>query len=597
MKSHRFLIADLMHRLGWRFPVLIILSALVGLSEGASIILLLPLLNRVGIVTTAAPGVASDLIDKGIAFLGLSGIAAIFILVIAISTAQMLLSISLHWWEVTLATHYQSQRQLELFTAFMRAKWAFIVDHKVGEMTSAIVTECERLGRAFTLCLSLFGSGILILVYVVLAMLIAWQVTLSLIAFAVLAASLMSRFYKKSYALGKNLSPLNAQFLSALGEQLAAVKFIKASAGVDRAITQIEPVLGRLENMSARAIAMPGMMRALLEYVALIGLATILVVTSIGFKVPPSDIIVALALFGRLFPRLTTVQAQLHALNTHVHSLATINSLQSTAQAAAERPDHSRDCLKIDHPSTLTVRSLQVRLGDRVILDDINLTQGIPGLLALVGKSGAGKSSLVHALLGLVEPSAGSIRLGDYNLASTPLGAWRRAIGYVPQETILFHASIRENVTFVNPTASDTEIELAARRAHAHDFIMALPQGYQTIIGDQGVKLSGGQRQRLGIARALLTNPLLLVLDEAMSSLDAVSELEIIRTLDELKKQIGILVVAHRLAAVSSADWIYVFEKGQIAETGTWDDLMLRRGRLYALATAQGVHRAAATAP
>jgi ATP-binding cassette, subfamily C, bacterial len=265
MKSYGLLIADLMKRLGWRFPVLIILTALVGVSEGASIVLLLPLLNRVGIATTATPGVASGLIDKILMLLGVSSTGAIFLLVAAIASAQMIFSVSLNWWDVRLAAHYQSQRQMELFSAFMRAKWAFIVDHKIGEMTSAIVTECERLGRAFTLCLSLFGSGILALVYVALSLFIAWQVTLSLIGFAVLAALLMGRFYRRSYAWGKSLAPLNAQFQSMLGEQLAAAKFIKASAGVDRAITQIEPVLRKLENVSARATAMPGIMRSLLE--------------------------------------------------------------------------------------------------------------------------------------------------------------------------------------------------------------------------------------------------------------------------------------------------------------------------------------------
>jgi ATP-binding cassette subfamily C protein len=329
-------------------------------------------------------------------------------------------------------------------------------------------------------------------------------------------------------------------------------------------------------------------MRSLLEYIALIGLAAILVLASVGFKIAPSDIVVALALFGRLFPRLTTVQAQLHALNTHVHSLGRINSLQTAAEAAAERQDGSRNRLRIAQPSALTVRNLQVRFGDRVVLDDINLTLAIPGLLALVGKSGAGKSSLVHALLGLVEPSAGSIRLGAYELAAAPLGAWRRTIGYVPQDTTLFHASIRDNLTLVNPGASEAEIRTAARRAHALDFINQLQDGFNTVIGDQGVKLSGGQRQRLGIARALLMNPGLLVMDEAMSALDNESEAELLHTLEELREQVGILLVAHRLAAARIADIVCVMDSGSIVESGSWDELIARRGRLYTLATVQG---------
>jgi ATP-binding cassette, subfamily C, bacterial len=592
MKSHARLIADLMDRLRWRFPVLIILTVLVGLTEGASIVLLLPLLNRMGIAPTAATqGAANEFIDKTLALAGASSTSAIFVLIIVIATMQATFAWWLNRWSVWLAFTYQSQRQLELFSAFMRAKWSFFVDRKAGEMTSAIVTECERLGRAFSLCLSLFGSGILTLVYVALSLFVAWQVTLSLVGVAISAALVMSHLYARSYGFGKNLAPFNSQLQSAIGEQLAAAKFIKATAGVDRAIDQIKPFVRQLQEVNALATAMPGTVRVLLEYVALIGLAAILVLASTVFGVSPANVIVALALFGRLFPRIATVQAQLHALNTHVHSLAVIEGLQSAAEKAAERQDGPSERLRIDQPATLAVRNLQVKYGERVVLDDVSLTLPIPGLAAVVGKSGAGKSSLVHALLGLVDPSAGSIRLGSHDLASVPLVAWRRTIGYVPQETTLFHTSIRDNLTIVNTAASEGDIKTAARSAHALDFIDRLEHGFDTVIGDQGVKLSGGQRQRLGIARALLRNPALLILDEAMSALDAESEAELLRTLEDLRARVGILLVAHRLAAARIADTICVVEAGRIVETGSWNDLMARRGRLYGLATAQDFDR------
>jgi ATP-binding cassette subfamily C protein len=223
------------------------------------------------------------------------------------------------------------------------------------------------------------------------------------------------------------------------------------------------------------------------------------------------------------------------------------------------------------------------------VLDQVNLTLPIPGVLAVVGRSGAGKSTLVHTLLGLVDTSAGSIRLGEHEFTAAPLRAWRRAIGYVPQETILFHASIRDNLTLVKPNASQAEIESAARRAHAFDFIAAWPEGFDTIIGDQGVKLSGGQRQRLGIARALLTSPRLLLMDEAMSALDTESEAELLRTIEDLRREMGILIVAHRLGAVRTADSICVLDAGRVVEAGTWNELMARRSRLYALAEAQSL--------
>jgi ATP-binding cassette subfamily C protein len=597
MNLHLKLLDDLMGRLGWRFPVLVAWTALVGLSEGISVILLLPLLRRVGIAAGSSQGLVTGLVNKSLAFIGATEPLPILAVIVAVAGIQAILTIALNWWSVKLARHYQSRRQLEMFRAFMRARWSFIAARKAGEMTNAIVTESERLGRAFTISLSLVGSLVIAAIYLILSLLIAWQVTVSLIICAGVAALGMVRLYRKGYAAGKSLAPLDAELQSALNEQFAGAKFIKASGIDDRAATLIEPLLRQLEDANTFAGAAPGTVRGVLEFTGLVGLAIILVLAGEGMGVAAGNIVIVLALFGRLFPRLTAVQAQMHYLTGNLHAVEVIDQLQKAAEAEAERQDGSGETLKIAQPSTLSLRNLQVRLGERLVLDQINLTLPVPGVLAVVGRSGAGKSTLVHTLLGLVDASAGSIRLGDYDFATAPLRAWRHAIGYVPQETILFHASIRENLTLVKPNASPAEIETAARRAHAYEFIQAWPEGFDTVIGDQGVKLSGGQRQRLGIARALLTNPSLLLMDEAMSALDTESEAELMRTIEDLRKEMGILIVAHRLAAVRTADTICVLDAGRVVEAGTWNELMARRARLYALAEAQSLVQVPANGP
>ncbi|MGB7178640.1 MAG: ABC transporter ATP-binding protein [Xanthobacteraceae bacterium] len=597
MNLHLKLLDDLMRRLGWRFPVLVSWTALVGLSEGISVMLLLPLLSRVGIATGSSQGLVTGLVNKSLAFIGATEPLPILAVIVAVAGIQALLTIALNWWSVKLARHYQSRRQLEMFRAFMRARWGFIAARKAGEMTNAIVTESERLGRAFTISLSLVGSLVVALIYLILSLLIAWQVTVSLIVCAGVAALGMVGLYRRGYAAGKSLAPLDAELQSALNEQFAGAKFIKASGIDDRAATLIEPLLRQLEDANTFAGAAPGTVRGVLEFTGLVGLAIILVLAGEGMGVAAGNIVVVLALFGRLFPRLTAVQAQMHYLTGNLHAVEVVDQLQKAAEAEAERQDGSGETLRIALPAAASVRNLDVRFGERLVLDQINLTVPIPGVLAVVGRSGAGKSTLVHTLLGLVDASAGSIRLGDYDLATAPLRAWRRAIGYVPQETILFHTSIRENLTLVKPNASPAEIETAARRAHAYEFIQAWPEGFDTIIGDQGVKLSGGQRQRLGIARALLTNPSLLLMDEAMSALDTESEAELMRTIEDLRKEMGILIVAHRLAAVRTANIICVLEAGRVVEAGTWNELMARRARLYALAEAQSLVQAPANGP
>jgi len=595
MKLHLKLFDDLVTRLRWRFPVLVAWTALVGLSEGLAVILLLPLLNRVGVAAGNSQGLVAAWVDKSLAFVGATAPLAILAVIVVVAGVQAVLTIALNWWSVKLARHYQSRRQLEMFNAFMRAKWSFIAARKAGEMTNAIVTESERLGRAFTISLSLVGSLVVALIYVILSLLIAWQVTLSLIICAAGAALAMMRLYRKGYEAGQSLAPLDAELQSALNEQFAAAKFIKASGIDDRASSLIAPLVRKLEDANTFAGAAPGTVRGVLEFTGLIGLAVILVLAGAGMGVAPGNIVIVLALFGRLFPRLTAVQAQMHYLTGNLHAVEVIDQLQREAEAEAEREDAAA-ALKIELPTALSVRNLQVKLGERTVLDQVGFTLPIPGVLAIVGRSGAGKSTLVHTLLGLVDAHEGAIRLGNCDFAAVPLRAWRRTIGYVPQETMLFHASIRDNLTLVNPNASRDDIERAARRAHAFDFIQAWAQGFDTIIGDQGVKLSGGQRQRLGIARALLTNPSLLLMDEAMSALDAESEAELLRTIEELRKEMGILIVAHRLAAVRTADVICVLEAGRVAETGTWSELMARRSRLYALAEAQSLAEHAAVA-
>jgi ATP-binding cassette, subfamily C, bacterial len=588
MKLYLRLFRNIVVYLGWRFPALILLMVLVGLSEGLAVTLLLPLLAHVGISYGAGSGIAGAALNNVIAVIGASlGTLGILAILIAVASVQAAFFIILQRWMSIVSRSYQRRQQTQLFRAFMCAQWEFMIGRKAGELTNAIVRESERLAQAVYIGLYLVGTSISACIYLILALIIAWPVTLGLMACALTMTLAVLRLYRESYALGKSIAPLNAELQSVLSEQISGIKIIKATSSEGVASTRLDRIVGKLERANAKLDFMPAFARGLLEFLAFSALAAIFVFGQKGFGVAPANVIVVFALFMRLFPRITTVQSYFHILNGCVHAMDTIEQLQMAAEAYAERDGSALESLSVSLPSLLALRNVDVTLGENEVLREINLVLPIPGMIGIVGGSGAGKSTLVHAVLGLFLPSAGTITLSDYDLASVSLGAWRRSIGYVPQETILFHASICDNLTIAKPHATTAEIELAAKRAHARDFIKALPEGYNTIIGDQGVKLSGGQRQRLGIARALLTNPIMLLMDEAMSALDAESEAEILRTLEELRKQMGILIVAHQLGTVRSADSIYVIEAGRVVESGTWNELMTRQTRLYALAEAR----------
>jgi subfamily B ATP-binding cassette protein MsbA len=272
------------------------------------------------------------------------------------------------------------------------------------------------------------------------------------------------------------------------------------------------------------------------------------------------------------------------------------------AYQLAEGYSHRLDALWTERPSvpdgqglvadietSLVLENVTFRYeaqGTETTLDGIDLTIPNGEVVALVGPSGAGKSTLVSLLLRFYDPVNGKVSLDGRDIREFQIASYRALFGVVTQETILFHDSVRNNIAYGLPPEAVTgeEVEAAARVANAHDFIAELPQGYDTVVGDRGLRLSGGQRQRLAIARAVLRNPSILLFDEATSSLDSESELLVQEAIERLLSGRTAVVIAHRLSTIRNADRIVVMEAGRIVETGTHDQLLARGGtyrRLY----------------
>ncbi|MFA5243318.1 MAG: ABC transporter ATP-binding protein [Sulfuricella sp.] len=316
----------------------------------------------------------------------------------------------------------------------------------------------------------------------------------------------------------------------------------------------------------------------------------LLVVWAFGiWQVSHNDITVGtltafLAYIGRFYGRLD--------------SMSRIVSVTQKAAAGAKRIfdilDHVSSVPEPSHPVHLAQLSGQIeirdagfRYGNRAVIRGVDLTIQPGEMIGLVGHSGSGKSSLVNLICRFYDLSEGAIRVDGVDIRSLPVAEYRRHIGLVLQEPFLFFGTIAENIAYGKPDASREEIVAAARAAHAHEFILRLPHGYDSLVGERGQGLSGGERQRISIARALLIDPRILILDEATSSVDTETEKEIQKALDNLVRGRTTIAIAHRLSTLRQADRLVVMDRGKVVEIGPHEELMARQGAYYRLYQAQ----------
>ncbi|HEY9652911.1 MAG TPA: peptidase domain-containing ABC transporter [Coleofasciculaceae cyanobacterium] len=264
-------------------------------------------------------------------------------------------------------------------------------------------------------------------------------------------------------------------------------------------------------------------------------------------------------------------------------SLERLSDIVDTPQEADEADRNNIPLLLVE--GLVKYENVSFRFGTTgpLQLSNVNLEVPAGTFVGIVGQSGSGKSTLTKLLPRLYDPLSGRIVVDGYDISKVELYSLRRQIGIVPQETLLFDGTVKENIALTNPDASDEEIIEAAKIAVAHEFIMNLPMGYNTRVGERGSSLSGGQRQRIAIARTILHGPRLLILDEATSALDYDSERQVCLNLAQAYQGRTVFFITHRLSTIRTSDLILMMDKGAIVEQGTHDELMAQKGRYYCL--------------
>jgi len=452
---------------------------------------------------------------------------------------------------------------------------------KSGTLVSRVMNDPEGIRNLIgTGLIQLTGGLLTAAVAVGVLVSLNWRLTLGTIVFLGAFAAGMSVAFKRLRPVFRERGQITAEVTGRLTETLGGIRLIKVYTAEARETAVFRGGVQKLFANIAKTITGTSATGAL-------GTAVVGVIGVLILLVGGRDVVAGRMTTGELF----TFVLFIGMVAAPLVQIANIGTQLTEAFAGLDRIRELRDLATEDQEDARkhAVPAMDGRVEfDRVsfeyeagvpVLRDVTFTAPAGTTTALVGSSGSGKSTLISLIMAFAQPQAGRVLVDGAPVSDLKLRDYRRHLGVVMQDNFLFDGTVRENIAFTKPGATDAEVEAVARVANAHDFIAAFPQGYDTIVGERGVKLSGGQRQRVAIARAILADPRVLILDEATSSLDSESEHLIQEGLRRLREGRTTFVIAHRLSTITSADQILVLEKGAIVERGSHAELLALGGR------------------
>ena len=474
--------------------------------------------------------------------------------------------------------------RVRLFRHLLDLSAGFYNQTSSGQLISRVMNDTQALQVIIGGATSVIVRDPVTLVSV-LALLLWQQTKLTLIAIVVLPACLIPIriFNRKIRRATTTMQGQSADQTQVMIESFTGYRIVKAYNLENIVTGEFENSCRAAVSQNMRVVRASNVSGPIIEFFGSCGIALLLAYLVFAHQSTTGDFLTLIMCFFSMY--------------APIKSLNMLHQWTIQARAASERVfqllDTKNSVPEPAHPKPLKAagadivfENLSFNYGEKTVLRNINLTVKSGRLVALVGPSGSGKTTLTNLLLRFFDPLKGSVRIGGTDNRDVSIRDFRDHIAVVSQEIILFNETIRRNIELGRPGASNEEIIAAARHAHAYDFIIQRPEGFDTLIGEKGIMLSGGQRQRIAIARAVLRNAPILILDEATSALDNQAERIVQATLDELMKERTTICVAHRLSTIRNADLIVVFDEGRIVETGRHEELIQRGGvyqKLYEL--------------
>ncbi|MBF2063332.1 MAG: ABC transporter ATP-binding protein [Calothrix sp. C42_A2020_038] len=460
---------------------------------------------------------------------------------------------------------------------------------KVGDSINSLGGELGKAASAINTIIRVFILLITILVFIGILLSISWQLTIAATALLSLVTLVNQYAISRSKDYGKLLSDMSRAYSITVLEVLNGMRLVRATANEEREYKKIVKLIRDREQADFKSQANSEAITPVGEVMGITALVLIVILSKYLFANQISSLSAVLFTYLLVLLRVLPFLSQLNAIRSSFANASSSVSIATDFLRRDNKPFMSQGTKpykRLEKGIHFHNISFAYPGNDKLVLKEVDLFLPKGTTLALVGSSGAGKSTMADLLPRFYDPISGSILLDDVDLREFNIQSLRHAMGIVSQDTFLFNDTVRYNIAYGKPDASEEEIINATKRANAYEFITKLSQGFDTLIGDRGVMLSGGQRQRLAIARALLQDPEILILDEATSALDTVSERVVQAAIDDLSKDRTTLVIAHRLSTIQNADQIAVLDQGRVVEVGTHDSLLQKNGyytRLYSM--------------
>ena len=588
MRDLRRLLRYLLPHTG-TFAIATLAMIIVAVLETATSALIVPIFDQAFAHGNARPTPTPFALQRLIPASGLHAWRMIALLLIVFTVVKGIAEyFSTYWMAYIGQSSILSLRQ-ELYSHILAQSASFFERHRTNYLVSRLISSAAAIEAAVTHTLrDMLREGFTLIAFIAASFYVSWRLTLGSLLIAPPVAGLTMRFGRSLRKLARESFEGSKYLTDTAQEALANQSIVKAYRGEARERSRFTAVAQRVRRANLRSASIAGMSPPIIELIGVLFIAVLLFFGEREIRLGRMDMAQFLLFIVLLFRSYDPMRKLSRLQNSMSQALAAARHVWEVLDEHAEIPEAKNAINLVPLRRQIEFRDVHFGYANeaRPVLRGVSLTVRAGRMVALVGESGGGKSTLTKLLPRFHDPTSGAVFWDEIDLRAVNVASLRRQLALVTQETVLFNDTVRYNISYGRPDATHEQIEDAARTALAHDFIVELPNGYDTVIGERGIFLSGGQRQRLAIARAVLIDAPVLVLDEATSALDAESEQLVQRAIANLIRDRTTIVIAHRLSTVRRADLIVVMERGQIIEQGTHAELLARGGqyqRLYEL--------------